>query len=87
MQFFSEKDIGKQSSNSLKRGIRSFNKLIDEHKDKIKNPQKYDANWDSKNEFAKNGLIKHWQKEINNFYESIRERMEELIKRGEKFDD
>ena len=87
MQFFSERDISKQSTNSLKRGIRSFTKLIDEHKDKIKNPQKYDVDWNNKNEFAKNGLIKHWQKEIDNFNESIRERLEELIKRGEKLDD
>lgn len=41
MQFFSEKDIEKQESTSLKRAMRKYQKRIEEHEDKISNPKKY----------------------------------------------
>lgn len=83
MQFFAEKDIQNQESNSLKRAMRKYQERIDEHKDKINNPQKYVPDWDSYSEQRKNGLKKHWQKEINNFEESIQNRIDELKKRGD----
>ena len=83
MQFFAEKDLPNQSSNALRKGMRNLEKEIEEHRDKLKNPQKYEANWGAMNEKARNGLLKHWNKEINNFYESIENRIEELKKRGE----
>lgn len=41
MQYFAEKDIEKQESTSLKRAMRKYQKRIEEHEDKIKNPEKY----------------------------------------------
>jgi hypothetical protein len=41
LQFFTEKDIKNQSSNSLKRAIRNIL-----HTDKINNPHKYIPEWD-----------------------------------------
>lgn len=83
MQFFAEKDIKNQKSNSLNRAIRKYQERIDEHKDKINNPQKYVPDWDSYSEKRKSGLKKHWQKEINNFEESIQNRIDELKERGD----
>ena len=86
MQFFAEKDLKNQSSTSLKKGIRNLNKEIEIHKEKLKKPQNYDKNWENKTEKQKEGLLKHWRKEINNQEESINNRIEELRKRGEYLD-
>ena len=75
-----------QSSTSLKKGIRNLNKEIEIHKEKLKKPQNYDKNWENKTEKQKEGLLKHWRKEINNQEESINNRIEELRKRGEYLD-
>ena len=83
MQFFAEKDIQNQESVSLNRGIRNYRKRIEEHKEYIKNPQKYISDWNEKTEYEKAGLIKHWNKEIRNFEISISDRIEELKKRGD----
>ena len=83
LQFFAEKDIGNQSSNSLKRAIRKYRANILEHESKIKNPEKYISDWNIKDIREKNGLIKHWTKEIRNFNQSIDDRIEELKKRGD----
>ena len=83
-QFFAEKDLSNQSSGSLKKGIRHLEKKIELHKLKIKNPEKYDEGWSNKMESEKIGLIRHWKKEIQNYNESINNRIEELKKRGEK---
>ena len=86
MQFFAEKDLKNQSSISLKRGIRSLNKKVELHREKLKNPQIYDKDWKIKNEEQKEGLLKHWRKEISNQEESINNRIEELRKRGKYYD-
>lgn len=78
IQFFAEKDIEKQDSTLLKRAIRKYQKRIEEHEDKIKDPKKYAPDWDSYVERKKRGLKKHWKKEIDNFNESINNRIEEL---------
>lgn len=83
MQFFSEKDIEKQESASLKRAMRKYQKRIEEHEEKINNPEKYVPGWKDYPEYRKQGMKKHWQKEINNFNESINNRIEELKKRGD----
>lgn len=82
LQFFAEKDIANQDSNSLQRAIRKYNKHITEHLNKINNPQQYIENWDNYTILQQQGLIKHWKKEINNFKNSVRDREIELKKRG-----
>lgn len=83
MQFFSESDIYRQESVSLKRAIRKYKKNIQEHTDKINNPSKYVDGWKLKTDAQKQGLIRHWEKEIRNFNNSISEREKELKKRGD----
>jgi len=83
IQFFAEKDLENQSSNALKRGIRSLTQKMELHEEKIKNPKNYDKNWDTKSEIAKKGLLKHWEKEVKNLKDSINNRIEELSKRGD----
>lgn len=78
-----ESDLYKQDSSSLKRAIRRYQKRIDEHKDKISHPEKYVRDWDTYDIRRQNGLLKHWNKEIQNFSVSIQRREDELKKRGD----
>lgn len=78
-----ESDLYKQDSTSLKRAIRRYQKRIDEHKDKISHPEKYVLDWDTYDGRRRNGLLKHWNKEIQNFSVSIQRREDELKKRGD----
>lgn len=53
---------------------------------KIDNPAKYCVDWNSYDAGQREGLIEHWQHEISNFEESIQNRIDELEKRGEKYE-
>lgn len=83
LQTFAEKDLSKQKTSSLKKGLASFEEQIAEHRRKIAEPEKYVSGWESKDVREQKGLMKHWQKEISNFQESIDNRIDELKKRGE----
>lgn len=83
LQLFVEQNLENQTSAQLRKGIRSFQKRINEHQEKIKNPWISYSDWFSEPE-RQPGRIKHWQKEIEDFKESIQNRIEELEKRGEK---
>ena len=87
LQIFAEEDISKQSIKSLKKGIRSLNKIIAIHEEKISNPEMfYPDEWSNLSNAEKLGSIKHWQKEIENARKSIFDRIEELKKRGVEID-
>lgn len=83
LQFFAEKDIKRQKSNSLKRAIRNYKKRIAEHESYIENPKSHVSNWDELPKVQQNGLIRHWNKEIRNFNTSIDDRIAELKERGD----
>lgn len=83
LQFFAEKDIKNQESNSLKRAIRHYEQRITEHESYIKNPKNHVPDWDELTEVRRNGLIRHWNKEIRNFRTSINDRVAELKERGD----
>lgn len=83
MQWFAEKDLANQKTSSLKKGLESFKEEIWLHQQKISDPQKYVEGWEDKDPREQQGLLKHWNKEISNFEESIANRIEELRKRGE----
>lgn len=87
LQFFAEEDIYRQGSGSLKRAIRKYEKRVREHEDYLKEPEKHCADWDEKSIEEKEGLKRHWNKEIRNFKQSIKDREEELRKRGDYDDD
>lgn len=78
-----ERDLKRQKTSSIKKAIASFEKQIASHEEKLKDPAKYDATWNMRREDNQKGLLKHWQKEIDNFHTSIERRREELKRRGE----
>lgn len=82
LQLFAEVDITKQTVQSLRKGIRSLEKNIKKHEGYIKNPLPHCPEWEDYPTNRKKGLIRHWEKEIYNSEESIKNRKEELKKRG-----
>lgn len=76
-----EKDLKHQTEHQLNKGIRNLNQTLEEHRQKVKNPSMYDSDWNKHSEAHRKGLLKHWQKEIANFEESIRNREVELERR------
>ncbi|MBO5484343.1 MAG: hypothetical protein J5979_03920 [Lachnospiraceae bacterium] len=83
LQLFAERDIKNQESNSLKRAIRKYEKRIEEHKMYIENPISHCPDWNKKSMESQEGLMRHWNKEIRNFEESIENRVKELKRRGD----
>lgn len=64
IQLFAPGRLENQTVKELNKSIKSTQKSIDLHKDKIKNPQKYCLDWDKKTESEKRGSIEYWQKEV-----------------------
>lgn len=83
LQCFAERNLSNQTPNQLRKGIRAFQKRIDEHQAKISEPWKSYSDWFSEPD-KQQGRIEHWRKEIENFKESIKNRIDELAKRGEQ---
>ena len=83
LQCFTEDALKNQTSNQLRKGIRSLQKKISIHHEKIRHPEKIYSDWYS-NPDSQEGRIRHWQKEIDDFEEAIKNRIDELEKRGEK---
>lgn len=82
LMFFSEKAIESQNEAQLRKGIRTFEKRIDEHKGYLEKPKSHVEEWDSYSEAHKNSLIRHWEHEMENFNNSIEARKNELKRRG-----
>ena len=68
----------------MRKGIRRYRKVIEQHNQKIQNPQLYDKGWDLKDDRQRNGLLRHWAKEIKVTQNSINTQLEELKKREAK---
>lgn len=84
LRLFSEKDIKKQTISQLEKGIKNLEKQVEEHKEKIKNPEKFYSDWNEVSIEIRRGRIKHWEKEISNFEKSIYERKKEIRRKNEK---
>ena len=52
---------------ALRKGAQSLQKRIAEHKEYIENPKVHVPDWDSLPQNRRDGLIRHWNKEIANF--------------------
>lgn len=78
-----EKDLQRQRTSSIRKAIVSFEKRIAEHENKIAFPAQYDAKWNGATENYRNGMLRHWKKEIDTFQKSIARREAELKRRGE----
>lgn len=77
-----EKGIEGQTIEELKKGINSLNKQIKKHEEKIQHPEQMPF-WESASQAQKDGLIKHWEKEIKTFKDNIQKREEEIARRNE----
>lgn len=84
LQFFAEKGLKNQSISELEKGIKSLKIKIDKHKYKISHPQEYYEDWENMSKREKDGAIKYWGKEISNQINGIKEREEEIKRRGNK---
>lgn len=84
LQLFSEKDVKKQKISQLEKGIKNLEKQIEEHKEKIKNPEKFYSDWNDVSIEIRRGRLRHWKKEISNFEKSIHERKKEIRRKNEK---
>lgn len=82
IQFFANKSIAKQTDKQLGKSIASWKENVELHEAKIKNPENYVQDWNSLSDLQKNGLIRHWKKEIHYFKENVNDAEAELIKRG-----
>lgn len=81
-----EKGIQKQDARALKKGIESLEAQIEIHKDRINNPISHYPKMGEMDEKDKARIIRHWEKEIHNFEQSIENRKDELEKRGEPYE-
>lgn len=87
LQYFAEKDLQRQNSNSIKRSIRNLSKRMAEHKVYLVDPYEHAPDWDDFPEERKQGLKKHWNKEIRLFEQQIEERKRILKERGDYEED
>ena len=71
----------RQTDKALQSGIRSELKQIEKHLDKIEHPEKYVTDWETRNEYYKQGLLDKWRKEIDNFKLQVKLREDELARR------
>lgn len=58
------KEAQKKSRSRLQKSIASHEKQVQEHIEKLKNPEKYDADWNNITEQHKRGLLKKWLKDM-----------------------
>ncbi|WP_455093124.1 VG15 protein [Parvimonas micra] len=84
LRLFSEKDVKKQKISQLEKGIKNLERQIEEHKEKIKNPEKFYSDWNDVSIEIRRGRLRHWKKEISNFEKSIHERKKEIRRKNEK---
>lgn len=82
-QFFANKNIQKMKSSQLLKSIKSWRREIEEHKNKISNPERYYPLWDTFDLRLQNGYKKHWEKEIKTMQDDIEQAINELEKRGD----
>lgn len=77
---FAEKDLRRQSIHSIKKGIKSLNDRIEEHKRKIEHPEELPY-WGRLSDYEKRYNKEHWKNEIEEFKISIKNREEEIKRR------
>ena len=61
----------KYTDGQANRAVRSFEKQIRQHRDKIIHPEKYSENWNKFSAKEKNWNIGHWETEIKKFKEQL----------------
>ena len=87
LQLFAEQDLEKQSSASIRKGITNLKQKYELHVDKVAHPEMYDPDFATYTKEHQEGLVHHWEKEMNQFQKSIERRRNVLKERGEEYDD
>ncbi|SFE47431.1 minor capsid protein [Peptostreptococcus sp. D1] len=82
LQLLASKDLLKQTDKQIAKGIKSNIKQIEKHKAKVLNPHLFDPEFNNYTDKHKEGLVRHWKKEIKTFEKNIEDSIEELEKRG-----
>jgi RHS repeat-associated protein len=70
------------NNGQLQRAESSFQAQIEAHESKLGNPSKYAADWGVRSPEAREGLLRHWGKEISNFSEQQSIVQEIIFRRG-----
>jgi hypothetical protein len=72
----------KLTNKELEKSIKSHQKVVDEHAAKIANPEKYASDFNQRTQIQKEGLIRHWNNDMERAaaYRDIKEGI--LIERG-----
>ena len=83
VQLFAAKNYSGWGTREMKKSIRSHQKTIALHEDKIRNPEKYVPGWNNLNDIRRKQIINGWKKEIFNYSRDISIIEESLKKRGE----
>lgn len=83
LQYFAERDLKKQTSASIKKGLQTTRKRLDTHIDKVNHPEKYINGYETADPRYVSGTIKHWKHEIDVLEENIQNRIDELKLRGD----
>jgi len=73
------KDASNWTNGQLQKAINSYEKQVKLHEDKINNPAKYVADWETLDERKKQGLLKKWRKDANRNAE-LKVIMEHILK-------
>ena len=84
IQFFASSDVTKQKTSSIRKGLKTYERRIKEHEDKIAHPEKYVTDPKYENPKYLAGLKRHWAHELKTFKEEIAAAHDELKKRGEE---
>ena len=58
------RDASKKTEQRLLKSIKSHEEQVRIHTEKVKEPEKYDAEWNSKTQREKDGLLRKWRKDI-----------------------
>lgn len=83
VQLFAAKNYSGWGTREMKKSIRSHQKTIALHEDKIRNPEKYVPGWNNLNDIRRKQIVNGWKKEIFNYSRDISRIEDELKKRGE----
>jgi len=63
--------LNNQTDLQLLKSISSYYKNVEEHRQKIKNPDEYINNWEKRGEQYKTGIIKKWEKDMHRNQEQL----------------
>jgi hypothetical protein len=87
MQFFAEKAIKTRINKEIIDGIKSIRQVRAYHKYKIAHAWEFYSTWNEMPPREQEGRLNTWKKEIRNHTQCIKDRKEELKKRGIDFEE